>query len=712
MADVIVTVKSVDQGSRNIQQFGASLDGLVGKALKVGAAIGGVSLALAGVQRAAQAAWDFLGDGAALELANSRFENLAASIGTTAAALKGDMAEATGGMMSNAQMVASASDIISLGLADTSDGVVRLSNLVGQLGWDMQVLTLTMANDSMLRLDSLGLSMEKVKERMEELKAAGMEASEAFDLAVIEEGEAKLELLGSAAETSAGKMKRAEASVANYTDALKLQAVQLADNIGLFDSLANKSQQLNLFIEAANKLEEAFNVGAIDRGEWGRFNDIIRRGSVEQIEDVLKQVDRALMANGVSWQSWATATAIAMSEAEQSGPVIRSSAVALSEWTDEAKEAAIEAGKIGTEFAGIDWDAVAGATQTGIWAAAGAHIQSVLDDANEEQLAAAQEAADLLATTYEEAALRMSQAFSAALQPEGQMDFGNVEAMNGLAWDMAQAFGLTVEQAGNLGIELGEITPEMAEAAAKAALFQEAFGLLLGQLQAGNLDTTGFVTAYENLIADLNNNSLVEIQVELKQVENPARELWAWLPAEERQAVEVPVEFTPEQAALNTALDLIDGIPDEQNKLITFNAEYTEVTPTATAAIETAIDAIDATVLMIPDATEVHNEIALLDESRLTVYVDFVQGATPETPGRAMGGPVTGGAAYWVGERGPEMFVPWTDGNIVPNNRVGGEISVSVQNIFYGQADAAEVERASEKAARRMMERLQQVASV
>lgn len=306
----------------------------------------------------------------------------------------------------------------------------------------------------------------------------------------------------------------------------------------------------------------------------------------------------------------------------------------------------------------------------------------------------------------------MSQAFSAALQPEGQMDFGNVEAMNGLAWDMAQAFGLTVEQAGNLGIELGEITPEMAEAAAKAALFQEAFGLLLGQLQAGNLDTTGFVTAYENLIADLNNNSLVEIQVELKQVENPARELWAWLPAEERQAVEVPVEFTPEQAALNTALDLIDGIPDEQNKLITFNAEYTEVTPTATAAIETAIDAIDATVLMIPDATEVHNEIALLDESRLTVYVDFVQGATPETPGRAMGGPVTGGAAYWVGERGPEMFVPWTDGNIVPNNRVGGEISVSVQNIFYGQADAAEVERASEKAARRMMERLQQVASV
>lgn len=709
MADVIVTVKSVDQGSRNIQQFGASLDGLVGKALKVGAAIGGVSLALAGVQRAAQAAWDFLGDGAALELANSRFENLAASIGTTAAALKGDMAEATGGMMSNAQMVASASDIISLGLADTSDGVVRLSNLVGQLGWDMQVLTLTMANDSMLRLDSLGLSMEKVKERMEELKAAGMEASEAFDLAVIEEGEAKLELLGSAAETSAGKMKRAEASVANYTDALKLQAVQLADNIGLFDSLATKASQMNLFIEASDKLEEALSAGAIDQGEWGRYNDMIRRGGIEDIEKVIHDLDRALRANGVSWKSWATATSINMRESEnlqralEPLPPLLIDLVRAAESADAAMLNSAAAWREARDAA-AEFNDKSAEMET--------NMEKLGNLAMRNQGEHARQAAEEMAQAYEDAALRMGQAFSAALQPEGGFDFGDTGAMSDAAWSMAQAFGLTVEEMGNVGIALGEITPEMADAAAKAVLFQEAFGLLLGQLQAGNLDTTGFVTAYENLIADLNNNSLVEIQVELKQVENPARELWAWLPAEERQAVEVPVEFTPEQAALNTALDLIDGIPDEQNKLITFNAEYTEVTPTATAAIETAIDAIDATVLMIPDATEVHNEIALLDESRLTVYVDFVQGATPETPGRAMGGPVTGGAAYWVGERGPEMFVPWTDGNIVPNNRVGGEISVSVQNIFYGQADAAEVERASEKAARRMMERLQQVASV
>jgi hypothetical protein len=40
--------------------------------------------------------------------------------------------------------------------------------------------------------------------------------------------------------------------------------------------------------------------------------------------------------------------------------------------------------------------------------------------------------------------------------------------------------------------------------------------------------------------------------------------------------------------------------------------------------------------------------------------------------GRAAGGPVTGGSSYLVGEKGPELFVPGSSGNIVPNNAMGG----------------------------------------
>jgi hypothetical protein len=41
-------------------------------------------------------------------------------------------------------------------------------------------------------------------------------------------------------------------------------------------------------------------------------------------------------------------------------------------------------------------------------------------------------------------------------------------------------------------------------------------------------------------------------------------------------------------------------------------------------------------------------------------------------PGFANGGPVLGGSPIIVGERGPELFVPGSNGNVVPNNAMGG----------------------------------------
>lgn len=49
-------------------------------------------------------------------------------------------------------------------------------------------------------------------------------------------------------------------------------------------------------------------------------------------------------------------------------------------------------------------------------------------------------------------------------------------------------------------------------------------------------------------------------------------------------------------------------------------------------------------------------------------------------PGRAIGGPVTMGSPYMVGERGPELFVPGASGRIVPNNALGGG---AVVNNYY-----------------------------
>jgi len=46
--------------------------------------------------------------------------------------------------------------------------------------------------------------------------------------------------------------------------------------------------------------------------------------------------------------------------------------------------------------------------------------------------------------------------------------------------------------------------------------------------------------------------------------------------------------------------------------------------------------------------------------------------------GRAMGGPVTSGSMYTVGERGPELFVPNENGMIVPNNQIGATTNYNI----------------------------------
>jgi tape measure domain-containing protein len=50
-------------------------------------------------------------------------------------------------------------------------------------------------------------------------------------------------------------------------------------------------------------------------------------------------------------------------------------------------------------------------------------------------------------------------------------------------------------------------------------------------------------------------------------------------------------------------------------------------------------------------------------------------------PGRAKGGPVSGGQMYMVGERGPELFVPGRSGTIVANDKMGGSSTNVVVNV-------------------------------
>lgn len=56
--------------------------------------------------------------------------------------------------------------------------------------------------------------------------------------------------------------------------------------------------------------------------------------------------------------------------------------------------------------------------------------------------------------------------------------------------------------------------------------------------------------------------------------------------------------------------------------------------------------------------------------------------------GRAVGGPVLSGTPYIVGERGPELFIPSSSGQIVPNNKLGSG-SASGMNIVINYSPVA-----------------------
>jgi len=58
-----------------------------------------------------------------------------------------------------------------------------------------------------------------------------------------------------------------------------------------------------------------------------------------------------------------------------------------------------------------------------------------------------------------------------------------------------------------------------------------------------------------------------------------------------------------------------------------------------------------------------------------------------ELEGRAVGGPVTAGKPFVVGENGPEVFVPQSSGRIIPNGSGGG----NAVNITVNGADNPEV---------------------
>lgn len=217
---------------------------------------------LAGTYIALKKFYDFAKQGAELEYTADKFDRLADSIGTTADVLLTELRDATKGTRSDMELMASATDFVALGFAKTKDEAVRLATVAGALNMNMNQLVLTLANQTTMRFDQLGVAVEGFDERLQALKATGMDTNAAFKEAFLQQAEAQIGKVGNAADSTAGDFMRLEAALKNLVNAVKTElseglAPAIKESADLFTLYAERIAQEQAFDALQSKLKKA-----------------------------------------------------------------------------------------------------------------------------------------------------------------------------------------------------------------------------------------------------------------------------------------------------------------------------------------------------------------------------------------------------------------------------------------------------------------------
>ena len=234
---------------------------------------------------AAKKAWDFSMEGAAIDQTMRKFDRLTDSVNTSSAAMLGDLRKATRGLYDDSQLIASATDFMSLGLAKSHDEVVRLSAVASALNMNMNQLTLTLTNKTTMRFDTLGVAVDGFDEKVQKLVDSGMDADAAFNEAFLQQAEEQIAKVGHAADTTAGSMQRFESGLKNEMDILKRYAA---------DSVAPTVTKLNEFFDARNRatlaVENAERAG-LSQAQAMEQGRIVMAGGTSDFEDMAEALD-------------------------------------------------------------------------------------------------------------------------------------------------------------------------------------------------------------------------------------------------------------------------------------------------------------------------------------------------------------------------------------------------------------------------------------
>jgi phage-related protein len=152
----------------------------------------------------------------------------------------------------------------------------------------------------------------------------------------------------------------------------------------------------------------------------------------------------------------------------------------------------------------------------------------------------------------------------------------------------------------------------------------------------------------------------------------------------------IPI-FEGIRSAFNNIKNAVMENKDEFIVLFNFLKNY--IAPFFGGALKIAIQGIGIAITVVVNAVAAlirGFEAVIGFGARIGGAVGGAIGALGFGGGRAMGGPVSGGTAYMVGERGPELFVPRGSGTIVPN---GAGRSTTINLTVNGAIDSESTAR-------------------
>ena len=492
------------------------------------------------IKQAAQQFYAILKEGAQIAAAENTFRNLAQSIDTTAAALGGTLRTATGGMVSDMDLMAGANRFVAMGLANTQEEAGKLANIATQLGVafrgdaavGMEELALLLANQSIPRLDSFGVSAGKVRERINELQAAnqGMSRETAFMTAFMEQAQVTMGKIGDQSSTAAGRMAVLEANVNNLQTSFKstfstefINGLNEFSN-GLFETAEGSAAAgKNVGAFAADMILFGLHIkGAKDvvdesLGSYDNLVDVVRETKVEALahtaaikfeHDAMVRSLTAIDDRRESIEAHSRALAADAIIASQHAAAIHATTPAYAEFQDKL----LQSNSLLTEEEAAFRQAQAAAAE----ANTSLYERIAAEEATAEASEAAAEATRLEAEALAALTVKMGDYFVKAMNVDSATRMfsestgavvANTQSVSAEMFNLVGASDAGAFSIAAAGLALGQFTPQAAEAYLKTAILKiEMDKLAASFAETGNVNA--LVTGMQDAMASVEGLSM------------------------------------------------------------------------------------------------------------------------------------------------------------------------------------------------------------